>query len=64
MKYIYYTENRGYHVMKQIKGKMVSFGFYDELETAKYVRDEMIKFRWNKDYLKGVQRRGMENEII
>ena len=49
--------------MRKINGKMVSFGYYPSLASAKYVRDEMEKFNWNKDYLKGVKRR-MLNEIV
>ena len=55
--YIYYVKNRGYHVMKRIKGKPTSFGYYPRLSSAEFVRDELKKVNWNKKYLKDIQRR-------
>ncbi|MBR0059632.1 MAG: hypothetical protein IJP99_10670 [Methanobrevibacter sp.] len=63
-KYIYYTEGRGHHVMRNIKGKMVSYGYYLTEEDAQFVVDELKQFNWNKSYLKGIQRRMMKNATL
>ena len=56
-KYIYWTENRGYHVLKRINGKPTSFGFYPNINSAEFVRDELEKENWNKNALKGIVKR-------
>ena len=36
-------------IRKNINGKRVYFGMYDELECAMKVRDELVKCNWDKD---------------
>ena len=59
-KYYYKTE-RGYHVLKRIDGKLVSFGWYPSEEIAKYVVSELNRLGWKKYNLNGIRERVMLN---
>ena len=47
--YIRKYKNNNYFIQKIIKGKRRSFGIYSNMETARKVRDELIKNNWDKN---------------
>ena len=47
--YIRKYKNNNYFIQKIIKGKRRSFGIYANMETARKVRDELIKNNWDKN---------------
>ena len=43
----YYNRNQTYTIKKIINGKYCSFGYYDDLETAKHMRNYLESINWN-----------------
>ena len=44
-------EHNAYKITKSQGKKTIRYGTYKDLETARKVRDMLIKCNWNKDYL-------------
>lgn len=46
-----YRKGRAFVIQKRVNGKYSYFGAYSSFEDARKVRDELVKFNWNMDYL-------------
>lgn len=46
-----YPNKTSFKIQKTINKKSVSFGSYSTIEDARKVRDKLIEFDWDKDYL-------------
>ena len=46
-KYIEYYNNK-YHIYKTINGKRQNYGDYEDIEQARYIRQQLIKDNWDK----------------
>lgn len=56
MKYIYKHCDGRYRIRKTVDGRLVSFGYYDELDDAVCVRDRLVELGWKKCLLDDVCR--------
>ena len=54
LKHIYKRVGNSYEVIKTINWKQVCFGTYSSVEDARIVRDELIKYDWDKDCLEDI----------
>lgn len=54
--------NKKYSIVKTINGKQHYYGTYNTLEDATLIRDNLIKFNWDKDYLKLILRQTGVNQ--
>ena len=58
-KYIYYMDNQGYRIQKNINGDIKYFGTYNSREDAVMVRNLLIDNDWDKEVLELVEEIGI-----
>lgn len=48
--YIRQYKSGYYYILKKINGKRHHFGYYNDLDTVRFVRDELIRHDWDIGY--------------
>ena len=48
--YIRQYKSGYYYILKKINGKRHHFGYYNDLDTVRFVRDELIEHDWDIGY--------------
>lgn len=42
-------------ILKVINKKVIYYGYYDDINVARYIRDRLIECNWDKSYLHEIQ---------